>query len=470
MLHLPVTASLGSSSARITVLAGPGADQSEPGSRESDRASLLHIGTARSQISAPDRRNLPAQCWDLPGGADTGSGLILAVRPLDMAPAVPKCLRDPLSVAGLKRLQSDRPRDWHVVVGHHLPPVFVLAADTGVSAALEVGVLDREALRTRSPDGFRQHRAAAALASRLAGKLRIDEIDDDALQNLRRRQESIGHSSDRITRTLGVLRRLHAHWAAEVGLQSLSPLRPTHSAQKAPTPISRPLWTPAEVHRLLAVLRDRGARVAVGLAVGCGLTAGEIEAVQYADLQKHRVLVFGTDRTNSPRVMPTPSWLEALIADHVQHWRRAGRPVTPWLLPSPRDPRRPRRGYSRLLQSAQQRTEGLDHLPPATLRDLRRTWQWFTIHGGLPEGVVRGTWRVEAGSYPTWYPRLQQLVRVEWTHLRLDPERFPRCANFVRSGGALVPSDLAEARRKLAQEPPPLPAACATGSATSAGR
>ena len=39
----------------------------------------------------------------------------------------------------------------------------------------------------------------------------------------------------------------------------------------------------------------------------------------------------------------------------------------------------------------------------------------------------------------------------------LDPERFPRCASFLRSGGALVPADLAEARLQRLREPPPLP-------------
>ena len=370
---------------------------------------------------------------------------------------VPKCLSEPLSVAGLKRLQQDRPRDWRTIVEDHLPPLFTLAPDTSVSAALEAGVLDRDALRTRSTDSFRQHRTAAALASRLCRKLRIDEIDDDALQDLRRRQESIGHSSDRITRTLGVLRRLHTFWAAEVGQAPSVTSTPTRSTSKAPKPVSRPVWSPSEVHRLLACLRDRGARVAIGLAVGCGLTPGEVEAVRYQDLQQRRIVVFGEDRSRPPRVMPTPPWLEAIVADHVQYWRQAGRPETTWLLPSPRDPRRARRGYSRLLQSAQRRTEGLGHLPPATLRDLRRTWQWVAIHAGMPDEAVRGTWKIEAGSYPAWYPRLQQLCRVEWTYLGLDPERFPRCANFVRSGGALVPADMAEARRTLLREPPPLP-------------
>ena len=67
------------------------------------------------------------------------------------------------------------------------------------------------------------------------------------------------------------------------------------------------------------------------------------------------------------------------------------------------------------------------------------------------------------GEWPSWWPKLQRLMRRDWTTLTgLDRERWPRgCTSFVRSYEGLLPRDVAEARRKLVQDPPPLPASVA---------
>jgi integrase len=214
------------------------------------------------------------------------------------------------------------------------------------------------------------------------------------------------------------------------------------------------------------VLRDHGARVAVALAVGCGLLPCEILAVAVVDLdlKKHVIIVHGLDRSDAPRVMPLAPWVEDLLRDYIATYARQGRPQSPWLFPGPRDPRRPRGDFGRLLQSAHKRAgAGLDHHPPATLRDLRRTSQWAILRAGLPAEAVRGTWSMQRGEWPPWWPALQRLVRQDWTTLTgLDRERWPRgCASFVRSSAGLLPADVAEARRKLHKEPPPLPASSA---------
>lgn len=66
---------------------------------------------------------------------------------------------------------------------------------------------------------------------------------------------------------------------------------------------------------------------------------------------------------------------------------------------------------------------------------------------------------MKSGEWPSWWPRLQKLVRVEWKTLTgLDRERWPRgCSSFVRSYNGLLPSDVVAARRKMLYEPPPLP-------------
>lgn len=160
--------------------------------------------------------------------------------------------------------------------------------------------------------------------------------------------------------------------------------------------------------------------------------------------------------------MPMPGWVEDLISHYLDAWSRSGRPTSPWLLPSARAPRRPRRDFGRLLQVAQ-RAAGLASMPPVTLLTLRRTYQWFALHAGLPTETARGSWTVSPdGTLPSWWPSLQRFTRREWRTLcGLDPARWPPPTTMVATRRGLVPAELADARRRVPLAPPPLPASVA---------
>mgnify|MGYP002634884675 CR=1 FL=1 len=376
----------------------------------------------------------------------------------------PKCLLDPLSVVGLRRLQREQPHRWAIIVADHLPDLPVLSADMTVGTALRGAVLDWSAMQKLGPSAFRRHRQSCAKAVQAAGRMKLGDIDDVALQEVRGKLVRQRMAAESTSRVLTILRKLARSYAQEVGTEPTVTSRPTKvvATRLFVKPPARPLWSPEEVARLLAVLRDRGARAAVALAAGCGLLPVEVLNVALGDLdlRKHLLVVYGTDRSRRPRVAALAPWVEDLLKDWVHHYAREGRPQSPWLFPAPRDPARPRADFTRLLQSAHGRAgAGLGHLPPVTLLDLRRTFQWVMVRAGLPRECVRGTWSMSSGEWPPWWPALQKLVRREWKSLTgLDRERWPRgCGSFVRTSGGLVPAEVAEARRKMLQEPPPLP-------------
>ena len=384
------------------------------------------------------------------------------------SPATPACLQDPLSVVGLLRLQREQPDRWAIIVADHLPALPTLAPEMSVGTALRGAVLDWDAMQRLGPSAFRRHRQSCAKAVQVAGKLKLGEITDDALKEIRGKLVRKGMAAESTSRTLTILRKLARALADETGSEPTVTSNPTRvvASKVFVKPISRPLWSPEEVSRLLAVLRDRGARVAVALAVGCGMLPGEVLHVAAAadlNLKKHIVVVHGADRSDAPRVMPLAPWVEDLLRDYIAAYGRQGRPVSPWLFPAPRDPRRPRGDVTRLLQAAHARAGGLNHLPAPTLRDLRRTFQWAILRAGLPRECVRGTWSMMPGEWPTWWPKLNRLIRRDWATLTgLDRERYPRgCTSFVRSYEGLLPDDVVEARRALLRDPPPLPASSA---------
>ena len=352
-------------------------------------------------------------------------------------------------------------------MSYYLPGLPVLSGDMTVGVALRGAVLDWQAMQTLGPSAFRRHRQSCAAAARVAGKLKLGDIDDAVLVEVRGALVRKRVAAESTSRVLTILRKLARSYAQEVGAEPLVTSRPTKvvASRAFVKPPARPLWSPEEVARLLAVLRDRGARTSAALAVGCGLQPFEVLHVAVADLNlaKHFIVIHGEDRGRPVRVMPLPPWTEDLLRDYIAAYARQGRPESPWLFPAPRDPRQPRSDFTRLLQAAHVGCGGLDHLPAPTLRDLRRTFQWAILRAGLPREAVRGTWSMQPGEWPSWWPALQRLVRRDWSTLTgLDRERFPRgCASFVRSTNGLLPSDVAEARRKLGQEPPPLPASVA---------
>ena len=372
--------------------------------------------------------------------------------------APPPCLTNPLSVRGLRRLQRDH-ADWAVLVARSLPEPPSFTADLTVMAALSAGVLDWDALQRFGQHTFRRHRQAASHAvEAVSAKLKLSEITDDALQITRGKLEHQGLAPESITRAITILRKLARAWAAEVGREPRVTSRPTHASPQAAKPVSRPLWTPQQVSQLLAALRDRGVRVAVALAVGCGLQPGEVLHVAQVDvdLRKHLLAVHGADRSKPPRLMVLAPWCEDVIKDHVAHWTG---PPSPWLLPSPRDAHRPRGDVGGALQTAQRAVPRLDTMPPVTLRTLRRTWVSVALHGGLPDEVARGTWKLHMnGALPPWWPRLQRIARRDWTTLcGLDPDRWPPPSKLVQTRWGLLPADIAEARRAVPTEPPALP-------------
>lgn len=376
-------------------------------------------------------------------------------------PANPDCLSDPLSIVGLRKLQADR-SDWAVVLAQHLPDPPALAADPTVHAALAAGVTQLDALQRLGAPAVRRHRQSCHRAADIAADLKLSEITDASLQLVREGLQDQGIASDSITRSLTILRTLARAWAAESGCLPRVTSRPTKSHSSASKPTSRPLWTPEQVAELLAATRDRAVRVAVALAVGCGLQPGEVRHVLHADVdpQQHRLLVHGASRTSAPRVMPLANWVVDLIRDDMRHRQRSGCPPSPWLLPASRDARKPRADFTQALQVAQTRAK-LQHLPPVSLRTLRRTFQWFAVHAGLPREAVRGTWTLGSdGAAPPWWPRLQRLLRRDWRTLcGLDQERWPWSGGeMVMTADGLLPEDIAGARRKIPQEPPPLPA------------
>ena len=376
---------------------------------------------------------------------------------------LPACLLDPLSVGGLRRLQREQPDRWAIIVADHLPDLPTLAPEMSVGTALRGAVLDWDAMQRLGPSAFRRHRQSCAAAAKVADRLKLGEITDEKLLEVRGKLVRQRVAAEGTSRSLTILRKLARSYAEETGSEPTVTSRPTRVVAarafvKAP---KRPLWSPEEVSRLLAVLRDRGARVAVALAVGCGLQPGEVLHIALGDLdlRKHIVVVHGVDRSDPPRVMPLAPWAEDLLRDYIAACGRQGRPQSPWLFPAPRDPGQPRGDFGRVLQSAHKRASALKRHPPATLIALRRTFQWFALHGGLPRECVRGTWSMQPGEWPTWWPGLQKLIRRDWSTLTgLDRERYPRgCSGFVRSYGGLIPKDVAAARRALLQEPPPLP-------------
>ena len=376
---------------------------------------------------------------------------------------IPACLLDPLSVVGLRRLQREQPDRWAIIVADHLPDLPVLTGEMTVGVALKGAALDWQAMQRLGPSAFRRHRQSCAQAAKFAGKLKLGEINDAVLLEIRGKLVRKGIASESTSRTLTVLRKLARSYADETGTEVAVTSRPTKVvAARAFVPAtSRPLWSPEEVGRLLAVLRDRGARVAVALAVGCGLLPGEILHIALGDLdlRKHLLVVHGADRSDPPRVMPLAPWVEDLLRDYIQHHARQGRRQSAWLFPAPRDARQQRGDFTRLLQSAHKGTGGLDHHPAVSLRDLRRTYQWVVLRAGLARECVRGSWSMTSGAWPPWWPALQRLVRRDWTTLTgLDGERWPRgCTAFVRSYAGLLPSDVVAARRALLREPPALP-------------
>ena len=388
-------------------------------------------------------------------------------RPL-ASPDQPACLTDPLSVHGLRKLQRDQPDRWAITLGSYLPDPPTLTADMAVRWALMRGTLDWDAMQKLGAAAFRRHRQSCARAVQVAGTVKLGEITDDVLREVRGKLVRKQVASESISRTLTILRKLARTYAEETGSKVLVTSRPTRvvASRVFVRPTKRPLWSPEEIARLLAMTRDRGARVAVALAVGCGMGPGEVlhVAVGDLDLKKHLVVVHGEDRSDAARVMPLPPWVEDLVRDYIAGYGRQGRAESPWLFPATRDPRGPRGDFSRLLQAAHKRAGGLDQHPPVTLLAVRRTFQWACLRGGLPRECVRGTWSIESGGdFPPWWPKLRKLVRVEWKTLTgLDRERWPRgCTSFVRTVAGLLPSDLVEARRRMLREPPPLPPSAA---------
>ena len=383
------------------------------------------------------------------------------------SPDTPKCLLDPLSVVGLRRLQREEPREWALTVGDSLPDLPCLAPDMTVRTALRAGVLDWSGMQRLGPSAFRRHRQSCARAVQVAGKLKLGDIDDAVLLEIRGALVRKRVAAESTSRTLTILRKLARALAEETGTEPTVTSRPTKivASKVFVKATKRPMWSPEEVARLLAVLRDRGARAAVALAVGCGLQPVEVLHVAVVDInsKKHVIIVHGVDRSDAPRVMPLAPWVEDLLKDYIAAYGRQGRPQSPWLFPAPRDARQSRGDFTGLLQAAHARACGLDHHPAVSLRDLRRTFQWVILRAGLPREAVRGTWSMGPGEWPPWWPRLPKLVRRDWTTLTgLDRVRWPRgCAGFVRTSGGLLPADVAEAARKLHREPPPLPASSA---------
>jgi integrase len=369
------------------------------------------------------------------------------------------CLLNALSITGLRRLQSTR-ADWAIVVAQHLPESPELTAELSVKDALAGGVLDLHALQRLGAHAFRRHRQSARYAAAVAGHVQLGHLGDAVLQQARVELERLELAPATITRVLGLLRRLARAWAAEAGQEPHVTSRPTRASSKTTEPHQVPLWTPKQIAQLLAATLDRGVRVAVGLAVGCGLAPGEVRHVHVEDLdlQRHLVAV----RNKHARVMPMPPWVEDLIRDHLSAWQGHGAPQSPWLLPAPRDPRRARGDLSGPLRAAQQHA-GLGDLPRISMRILRRTWQWAALHAGLPRAAMRGSWSMaHGGAPPPWWPQLVRHARKDWRTLTgLDPRRFPRDGTMTRTRDGLLPAWIVEARRARPTIPPPLPASAA---------
>lgn len=334
----------------------------------------------------------------------------------------PPCVTDPASVEGLKRLARERPDDWSRALRDGVVPFDGDLEEATLAEVVRSGLV-RQVLPKGPRDLARLLRARASARRAIAalGEVRIADLDEEALVELRQRliagEEGDGLSPEVATRTVSMVRKAAAAWARATGLPSPVARRAPAPSAPAPRRSARPVPSLREVQRLLHVAFP-AERPVLALALGGGLGEQEIRSLRGGDLLVRRgrrrvrwldgrtgsvatlsvhVVVpaaAGLDPygLGSVRVAPLPTWVIEILAASPD--RPLDREEGVYLFPHRSDPDRPRSGFRSMMQRLNTQAFG----PKGarwSVADLQRAWQVVAREAGLARAVVRGSWSME---------------------------------------------------------------------------
>ena len=318
------------------------------------------------------------------------------------------CVTDRTSLVGLRPLIRARPRDWHVVIRDGAQPRWSVPQEPAtIAEVLRSGsVLSLMPAHAGDVGRLRRARAGATRLVEAVGDRAMQGVDDAFIECLRadltdETSPVLGKplAASTASRTLTVLREAARAWATGCGVPvEVDPL-PRGPTRRVGARKDRPVPTLYEIGDLLVVAAEP-LRAAIGLAVGAGLTEGEILTLRRGQVHvaERRVVLFAIV-PGSPwdqrrvRYAWLPPWAMALLT--ALHPRLRATQAGGYLFPSPSRWDRPRSGFQAALGRACAEAWG-DDGPRYTLGDLRRSWQSLCRAHAMPRSIVRHSWWVWA--------------------------------------------------------------------------
>ena len=343
---------------------------------------------------------------------------------------LPECVRDLISVAGLRRLARERPTRWNILLHQNAPPVRPVVAGVTVAQFLGGGWVDDLLPRHRHDmERLRRDRGSAGRLVALVGDVPMEDVDESFLAGVRAAlldgevaAERGALSGEVATRTTSLLRNAAVQWANTVGERSRVAERAPASA--SPTARRPPRRTPplTELRRLLHAAWP-WERAILALALGGGLRESEIVGLRRRDLGIWRAEPRRRDRRRPPEP-PQPPRVEVLLdvtpagippsrdrrvrVAALPRWAadlflspQAGlinRNPADFLFPHRSDPTRPRTGFRDLVRKIRARDGRPWNEPPSSLATLRHCWQRVAREASAPREVVRQSWWVPQPS------------------------------------------------------------------------
>jgi integrase len=336
-----------------------------------------------------------------------------------------ECCRDATSLVDFRLLRRHHPEDWHRV----LRDCFREPPEPGATLGdhLRAGAGGLLVPRSRLDTTIEKKRKAARHLADVLGHLLLEELDEERLEEARRRYvEDVGvrRASALIGHDLRVLRQAVERGRVALGLSPVAHAWETARPGSRRRRQARGMPSPREAQSLLARL-EPVLRVAVVLMVGLGLRLEEVLRIRIGHLDWNRweIRVAGNEH-QAPVFRALPIWTQLIVWEGFP--RLATMPRGQLLFESPDRPGHPRTDIGRKIRAAAIEAglvEPEDAAHRFTPRSLRRLYQAVARANHLPSALVRGTLGTGQGDDQheiTCLPADRALAR-RWVELMRAP-------------------------------------------------
>lgn len=330
---------------------------------------------------------------------------------------------DATSIVGGEALLRDFPAHWRELITRWLPHGSTLHVHETLGEVLTSGAYSPLLPRAGTPlHSLKRVRGCARRLYEVAGHVPVCEFSEERVQAIEdrlkaHRRSKTGRPIGRrlLRRDINLLRSVVRWFADRAGIDQVDPVRPRGPRRKGGggrQPVPRP-W---EARAAFDGMTTQLGRLAVVLAVGCGVINAERRRLRVDDIAEfggvYKVWVPTSASRRSGRWTWVPSWGASVIRAMLQE-RRA---PEAHLFPGDSDHalRRELRGVTST------RFERL------SFQLLRRTYQAVGIANELARGLVRGSWEQDRADRslggPAVYPRAYALARG-WLEVGSPPNK-----------------------------------------------